>query len=95
MKLQLTTMLILLAFTSTSALAAKKDKMKMMSMTPEQRQTMAGTHDKMAACLRSDKSLEECQKEMMQSCHEMMGKDGCPMMGQMKDKMKMDVKESP
>ena len=76
-------------------------------MTPDQRQSMASAHEKMATCLRSEKSFEDCHKEMNQSCREMMGGDGCPMMGQMmgkgimpmKDRMnnhlKEEVKESP
>jgi hypothetical protein len=48
--------------------------------TPEMRQKMAAAHDKMATCLRSDRPVKECREEMMESCHKMMGKDGCPMM---------------
>ena len=58
-----------------------------MKMTPEQRQTMAAAHEKMAACLRSDRPLSECRNEMMQACHKMMGKEGCPMMGDMQEMM--------
>ena len=47
----------------------------------EQRQKMAGQHEKMAACLRSDRPLPECREEMMKGCKEAMGKEGCPMMG--------------
>ena len=49
------------------------------TMTTEQRQTMAAAHEKMAACLRSDKAVEECRSEMMKSCQE--NKGSCPMMG--------------
>lgn len=45
------------------------------------REKMAAVHEKMAACLRSDKSIAECHTEMMKTCQETMGKDGCPMMG--------------
>lgn len=37
----------------------------------------------MAACLKSEKPMSECQKDMMGSCQKMMGKDGCPMMKDM------------
>ena len=77
------------------------DKMKHMEMTSEQRQSMAVAHEKMATCLRSEKSMEDCKMEMMNSCQENMGKESCSMMGEMhgmKGKMKhqkmMDDKES-
>jgi hypothetical protein len=47
----------------------------------EMREKMAKLHEQMAACLRSDKSIDECRTEMMKECHETMGKEGCPMMG--------------
>jgi len=46
----------------------------------EMRAKMASAHERMAACLRSDKSMAECRSEMMKSCHEIMGGRGCPMM---------------
>jgi len=51
-------------------------------MTTEQRQKMAGAHEKAAACLRSDRPVAECHEEMMKGCQEAMGK-ACPMMGGM------------
>lgn len=69
---------------SAHALGADKSKMMNMEMTTEQRQTMAATHEKMATCMRSDKPMDECKTEMMKSCEESMGKDGChKMMGKM------------
>ena len=53
-------------------------KKAIMNMTPAQREEMAATHEKMAACLRSDKPMMDCHKEMMESCK--MGKNACPMM---------------
>jgi hypothetical protein len=47
----------------------------------EMRAKMASAHERMAACLRSDKSITECRSEMMKSCREVMGEHGCPMMG--------------
>ncbi len=61
--------------------SAPSKKMSMASMTTEQRQKMADSHDKMAVCLRSDKPVSDCHEEMMKACQEGMGKDGCPMMG--------------
>lgn len=52
-------------------------------MTHEQRVKMANAHEKMAACLRSDRPLADCRSEMMKTCHGLMGKAGCPMMGGM------------
>lgn len=47
----------------------------------EMRERMAAMHEKMAACLRSDRALSECRQEMHQTCSSMMGEQGCPMMG--------------
>jgi hypothetical protein len=52
-------------------------------LTAEQRQKMADIHEKMAACLRSDRPLSECRQETMQHCQALMGQEGCPMMGGM------------
>jgi hypothetical protein len=52
-----------------------------VKLTSEQRQRMAGLHEKMASCLRSDRPMAECRQEMMKGCKDTMGKDGCPMMG--------------
>jgi hypothetical protein len=45
----------------------------------EQREKMAQAHEKMAACLRSDRVVMECRQEMMQTCQSMMGDQGCGM----------------
>ena len=42
--------------------------------TKEQRDTMAQAHDKMAACLRSERAIEDCHAEMMKN-HDMMMHD--------------------
>jgi hypothetical protein len=52
-------------------------------LTAEQRAKMADAHEKMAACLRSNRPLGECHDEMMKSCQETMGTGGCGMMGGM------------
>ena len=49
--------------------------------TKAMREQMATLHEKMAACLRSDKAFAVCRDEMQQSCRDMMGDQGCPMMG--------------
>lgn len=85
--------MITMALLSTTSFA--ENKKKAMAMTPEQRQSMATAHDKMATCLRSEKTAEDCKKEMMESCEETMGKDGCNMMGKKgkMDKMKGKAKQ--
>ena len=54
-------------------------------ITPEQRKQMAEMHMKSAACLKSNKSMQECHDEIMKSSSQMgMGMGtrwGCPMMG--------------
>lgn len=47
----------------------------------EVREKMAVLHEQMAACLRSDKSFADCRAEMMSSCSQSVGAQGCPMMG--------------
>ncbi|HEU4624344.1 MAG TPA: hypothetical protein VFS52_06250 [Steroidobacteraceae bacterium] len=47
----------------------------------EMREHMAAIHEQMAACLRSDKSIDECRTETMQKCQALMGQQGCPGMG--------------
>lgn len=50
-----------------------------MEATKEEREKMAVTHEQVAACLRSDKSMEECHKIMMAN-HPKGEKGSCPMM---------------
>ena len=49
--------------------------------SPASRQKMADVHQKMSICLRSDKPIAECRADMLKNCQDLMGKDGCPMMG--------------
>jgi len=72
---------LLLTLFQVNAYAADKTKMKMRQWTPEQKLNMATVHEKMATCLKSEKSYEDCKMEMVQSCQSMMGKDECPMWG--------------
>lgn len=74
--------ILLFALISLSSYAETKPKNKMMPMmeaTKEQRDNMAKIHEKMAECLRSDKTLQDCHAEMKNSCHESMGNDACQM----------------
>jgi len=88
---------LLTAFIGSSAYSeetksSKQNNKAMSEITPERRQNMASMHEKMAECLRSEKPMNECQTEMNKLCQEMMGKDGCPMMGQMGGMMGRDMK---
>ncbi len=77
MKLCLT--LLFLAGFSATSFADHKPGMKMPEPTKEQRAKMADMHESMAKCLRSDKGMKDCHKEMKASCEK--DKDGmCPMM---------------
>lgn len=77
---------------ATAALAAPTPP----DLTAEQRKQMAEMHTKVAACLNSNKSMQECRDEMMANCPGGAGMHGggmykgkmpgagmwgCPMMG--------------
>lgn len=47
----------------------------------EVREKMAALHEKMAACLRSDKTIDACRTEMRASCYQTVGAQTCPMIG--------------
>jgi len=46
-----------------------------MAPTKEQREKMAQAHEKLAACLRSDRDVAECHHEMMEQCKDMKGEE--------------------
>jgi len=46
----------------------------------QMREKMAGLHEQMATCLRSDKAIADCHSQMMKSCQDAMGEQGCRMM---------------
>src|SRR5262249_18268727 len=46
-------------------------------LSPDTREKIAQLHEQMAACLRSGQSLDECHSQMMKSCEEQLGSDGC------------------
>jgi hypothetical protein len=77
---------LVLVCSATMALA-QGTKSPMGTMTPEQRQQMASVHEKVAACLRSDRPVSDCQAEMMKGCQAAMGAGMCPMMGGMMGQM--------
>jgi hypothetical protein len=64
----------------------------------EMRAKMAALHEKMAACLRSDKPIADCRAEAMQYCQSNMGEHGCMGMGMgmgMHGGMQMPPPENP
>jgi hypothetical protein len=73
MKIALITLMLLMALVCSTAFGADK----LTGPSQEQRNTMATAHENMAACLRSDKSLDICHKEMMKVCMDTMGAEGC------------------
>lgn len=46
----------------------------------ESREKMALMHEKMAACLKSDKTINDCRSEMRGQCLATMGQEGCSFM---------------
>ena len=56
--------------------AGKPGPGKTSELTKEQREAMAKAHEKMSACLRSDKAISICHDEMMSSCK---ANNACPM----------------
>lgn len=53
----------------------------------EMREKMASLHEQMATCLCSDEAIADCHQQMMKSCQDAMGEQGCRMMrhGMMSD----------
>ena len=51
----------------------------------ETREQMAQAHEKMALCLRSDVSVQDCHQQMRQQCQDMKGHGGCMMGNHMKN----------
>lgn len=78
--MKFTIIFLLLATSSLHAATKQSTKMMPMEMTAEQRVNMATAHENMAACLKSDKTLEACHSEMQESCKSTMGNQGCFMM---------------
>jgi hypothetical protein len=82
---------ILLAVTLFSSVAMGSESAAPTPPMPskEMREKMASMHERMATCLRSEKPFAECRDEMMKSCQQLSGENGCPMMGMgMHGKMK-------
>jgi len=72
-----------LALGSSAAFTAEPSSAQYAAPTKEQREKMATIHEQMATCLRSDKPIADCHKDAMKSCQDVMGTEGCSMMGGM------------
>ncbi|HEX6507143.1 MAG TPA: hypothetical protein VF221_05870, partial [Chloroflexota bacterium] len=70
----------LLLFGAAAATLADTPTPVHREISKETREKMAQLHEQMAACLRSDKSVQECHSDMVKSCQEQLGDEGCPMM---------------
>lgn len=95
MKKYIITISMALAF-STGALAAESSQaQKDLQTVPskELREQMAQAHEKMATCLRSDVSVQDCHQQMREQCQDMKGDGGC-MMGKMGKGMMKNFKKN-
>jgi len=81
MKTAMMSLVVLFSLLSASAFSQENAKANApKGPTKEQREAMALNHEKMAACLRSDKDILSCHKEMRESCMKS-GEQNCPGMG--------------
>lgn len=85
MKKSLLTASMILAFSmgSIASDSSQAQKDPKAAPTKESREQMAAAHEKMAQCLRSDSSIEDCHEQMREQCHEMKDEGHCSMMGEM------------
>jgi hypothetical protein len=72
---------VLLIMGASAAFAADPPAARHGTPSKEMREKMASLHEQMAACLRSEKPIADCHSQMMKSCQDTMGEEGCPMMG--------------
>ncbi len=49
--------------------------------SPQERQQMAQLHERMAACLRSNRPFDDCRNELWHGCQQPNMGRACPMMG--------------
>jgi hypothetical protein len=82
--------LLAIAGTATAIAADAPAAAQQPAPSKEMRAKMATLHERMAACLRSDKPLSECRADMMKDCHGMMTTRDCSMMGMSQGAMRMD-----
>jgi cytosine/adenosine deaminase-related metal-dependent hydrolase len=80
--------LIASAFMSGLAMAADTATAVPPEPSKEVREKMAAAHDRMAACLRTDRTVSDCRDELMKACHQLAAEHGCPMMDKHQHMMK-------
>ena len=78
------TVLVLGAIVGLAATALAQGMPMGPEMTADQRQKMADVHEKMAACLRSDRATADCHQEMLKSCQTTMNGPCTMTMGPMR-----------
>ena len=66
-----------------AAESAQSQKESPAAPSKELREQMAKAHEKMALCLRSEVSVEDCHQQMREQCQDMKSEGGCFMMGKM------------
>ncbi len=54
------------------------------AQTPEMKKSMADMYQKMADCMKTDKLMQDCHKEVMKDCPVAKATGSCPMMDGMK-----------
>ncbi len=76
---------------STVAMAQVKGKtattQAQTEQSPEMKKNMADMYQKMADCMKTDKSMDDCHKEIMKDCPVAKETGSCPLMDGMKGKM--------
>lgn len=70
-------MVTVLAFAMPLFVGAAESTHEGKPLSKQVREQLASVHDKFAACLRSDKAMSECRKEMKTACMEAMKEGGC------------------
>ncbi len=80
-----------------AAESAQAQKESPATPTKEMREQMAKNHEKMALCLRSEATIQDCHEQMREQCQDMKSEGGCFMMdkgmmgkGMMKNRKKSD-----
>lgn len=58
------------------------------AQTPEMKKNMADMYQKMADCMKTDKLMQDCHKEVMKDCPVAKATGSCPLMDGMKGMMK-------
>ena len=83
-KIKIVTGLLAFAMLSTTPVwaAGKGDspKVNAQAVSPELKHEMAEMYTKMGACMKTDKSMEQCQKDIMKDCPVAKKTGHCPLM---------------